>query len=396
MPLLNNLLTILTWIVTNIPFILGFFLVLIFLVVIHEFGHFFVAKWFGIKVLEFGFGIPPKAWGKKVGETLVSINWLPLGGFVRLLGEDESDPEVLNNKRSFAAQHVWKRIAVVVAGIFINILFAWLIFWGILLSTGFKDQFPLLNDFKFIGVEQRNEDLIFVSGVQKDTPADTAGFKPGDRISKINDQNINSVEQVQKLIAQSAGKQLSVTLSDQSNRNQRSLEVTPRENPPQGQGPLGIGLDSQKVAYIEYTKPWQKLLSGPLHGINYAWYSISVFSDSISKAYEQKDANKALDNATGLIGVAYVSKIIVETQPLVETLRLIGLISLTLGVMNLLPIPALDGGRLFFLLIEAITRKKLPANIEAGIHTVGMMMLIALMFYITWNDFRRFILPFLG
>jgi regulator of sigma E protease len=109
-------------------FILIFIITLLVLVVIHELGHFLAAKKFNIKVLEFGFGIPPRAWGKKIGETLVSVNWLPFGGFVRLLGEDETDKVMLDDKRSFAYQKVWKRIVVVVVGVVMNLVLAWVLF----------------------------------------------------------------------------------------------------------------------------------------------------------------------------------------------------------------------------------------------------------------------------
>src|SRR3989344_5492950 len=124
--------------------IIIFILTLLFLVVIHELGHFLMAKKFGIKVEEFGFGIPPRAWGKKIGETLVSINWLPFGGFVKLLGEDEIDKNLLNNKRSFASQSVFKRIIVVVAGVAMNFILAFILFYFILGFQGFKTSLPLL------------------------------------------------------------------------------------------------------------------------------------------------------------------------------------------------------------------------------------------------------------
>src|SRR6185437_11165112 len=108
--------------------ILLILVILTFLVVIHELGHFLVAKKFGIKVLEFGFGIPPRVFGVQKGETLVSLNWLPIGGFVRLLGEDEDNPKVLNDPRSFSNQNVWKRIAVVCAGVTMNLLAAFIIY----------------------------------------------------------------------------------------------------------------------------------------------------------------------------------------------------------------------------------------------------------------------------
>src|SRR5260221_688531 len=130
-------------------FIVVFIITILILVVIHELGHFLVARKFNIKVLEFGFGIPPRAWGKKWGETLISLNWLPFGGFVRLLGEDESDPETLKNKRSFASQAVWKRILVVVAGVGINLLLAFVLFYLVIAAQNFKVQLPLLTTYHF-------------------------------------------------------------------------------------------------------------------------------------------------------------------------------------------------------------------------------------------------------
>ena len=118
-------------------FILAFLVIILVLVLIHEFGHFYAAKKFGIKVLEFGFGLPPRAWGKKIGETIYSLNWLPIGGFVRLLGEDETDKKLLDDKRSFAYQSISKRIVVVVAGGFMNLLFALVFFFFFFFSQNF-------------------------------------------------------------------------------------------------------------------------------------------------------------------------------------------------------------------------------------------------------------------
>src|SRR3989344_6709550 len=151
--------------------IIIFILTLLVLVVIHELGHFLMAKKFNIKVLEFGFGLPPKAWGKKIGETIFSLNWLPFGGFVRLLGEDETDQEVLDNKRSFAAQKVWKRIIVVVAGVAMNFLFAWLLFYIILPAQNFKFQLDLRLDHQFAFAKQEIEPVILITQVAPNSPA---------------------------------------------------------------------------------------------------------------------------------------------------------------------------------------------------------------------------------
>src|SRR3989344_3570566 len=191
-----------------------FIITLLILVVIHELGHFLVAKKFNIKVLEFGFGIPPRAFGKKWGETLISLNWLPFGGFVRLLGEDEVDKKVLENERSFAAQTVGKRIAVVVAGVAMNLLLAWILFYAVLGFQGFRAEFPLFIDHQFIGVNQENESIILIQAISKDSPADSAGLNIGDRIVAINDEFLKTNNDLISKIKELAGSEVKITLSD--------------------------------------------------------------------------------------------------------------------------------------------------------------------------------------
>lgn len=368
-----------------------FIITLLILVVIHELGHFLVAKRFNIKVLEFGFGIPPRAFGKKWGETLVSLNWLPFGGFVRLLGEDEVSKEILENERSFASQKVGKRIAVVTAGVLMNLLLAWLLFYIVLGFQGFKTQFPLFLDHKFIGVNQRNESFIIVSGVNKDSPAESVGIKPGERIVAINDEFVSeSADLISKTKALS-GQEIKITLSDPEKRDFRNIFVTPRKDPPEGQGPLGVSLAEVGLANIEYETPLAKLLSGPLHSINIVAYSGKIFGRLINESLETKKLEPVSQTVSGPIGItSLVNDILTQNKnPLLPYMNFVAILSLNLAVMNILPIPALDGGRLFFLIIEAVTRKRVHANIEKYIHTVGMVLLLTLMLLITFSDIRK-------
>ena len=157
--------------------IVVFIFTLLVLVISHELGHFLAAKKFGIKVLEFGFGLPPKIFGKKIGETIFSLNALPIGGFVKLFGEDETDKDVLKNTRSFASKPVFQRIIVVVAGVVMNISLAVILFWVVLFARGFEESIPLLTPHQFAGVNQVNESVILIGGVAPGSPAEEAGIK---------------------------------------------------------------------------------------------------------------------------------------------------------------------------------------------------------------------------
>ncbi len=371
--------------------IVVFILTLLVLVVIHEAGHYFVAKKFNIKVLEFGFGIPPRAWGKKIGETIYSLNWLPIGGFVRLLGEDEVDKKILDNDRSFAAQNVYKRIAVVIAGVVMNFLLAFLLFYIVLGFSDFKSQILYNGKYDFVGANQQVEPLIYVHQVMANTPAQTAGLKAGDRIIGINSQEITSGKNFTDQIKQHAGKQISLTISDENKQNQKIVQITPRQNPPAGQGALGIGLNSAEIANISYDTPLQKIFSGPIHSWNVIAYSGITLSELIGKSFQEKNADAISSTVAGPVGITNVAnQILNETEnPIIPYLSFMALISLNLAVFNLLPFPALDGGRLFFLYIEALTRKKVRPEIERWVHTVGMAILLILSVLITYADIKK-------
>lgn len=373
--------------------IIIFIITLLILVVIHELGHFIMAKKFNIKVLEFGFGIPPRAWGKKIGETLVSINWLPLGGFVKLLGEDETDKQALENHRSFAAQSVGKRIAVVVAGVVMNLIFAWILFYIVLGFQDFKAQIPLLIDHQFAGVEQRIETFVAVAQVAEDSPAKNAGIKEGERIIAINGENILDGDQMIEKTKSLAGQEITITLSDLQNKESRVVKVTPRVNPPEGQGALGVTLSGFEVANLNYQTQLQKTFAGPIHSWNLIAYSGKILGRLVNESFERKSLEPVSGSVAGPVGITSLANTVLTSSPnpILPYLEFVALLSLNLGVVNLLPIPALDGGRFFFLLIEAITRKRIHAEVERWVHTIGMALLLALALLITFSDIKKII-----
>lgn len=371
--------------------ILIFILTLLVLVLIHELGHFLMAKRFNIKVLEFGFGIPPKVFGKKIGETIFSLNWLPIGGFVKLLGEDEVNKSILENHRSFAAQNVGKRISVVIAGVTMNLFFAWLLFYIVLGFSHFKTQLPLLLDHQFQGVNQQVETLVVIAQVAKDSPAEKAGLKSGDRILAINDELIKNDEQLVSKTKSLAGREVKLTLSNLQKKNLRSIQVIPRENPPEGQGPLGIALSGFRIVNLEYQTQLQKILSGPTHSWNLIAYSGKIFGRLISESLSQKSLDPVSRSVAGPVGITSLANAVLTSQenPLLPYLDFVALLSLNLAVLNLLPIPALDGGRLLFLTVEAFSRKRVREDIERLVHQIGFAILLTLALLITYSDIRK-------
>jgi regulator of sigma E protease len=371
-------------------FILVFFITILILVLIHEAGHYFAAKRFNIKVLEFGFGIPPRLWGKKLGETIYSLNWLPFGGFVRLLGEDEVSKSVLENERSFAAQSVSRRITVVVAGVVMNLLLAWVLFYITLYAQNYKVQLPMIIPHQFAGVNQLEEKMIILGNVTPGSPADQAGIKDGERALDLNGKPILDANSFITDIKSNAGKKVVLTLSTPQKENPRTVEIVPRKDPPKGQGALGVSLSALNMATLEYKEPWQKLLSGPVHGYNLVVYSGRILGKTISTSFERKDIAPVSESVAGPLGItSIVQQLLALKNPLIPYLEFMAALSLNLAIVNVLPFPGLDGGRLLFLVIEGITRKRTHPTLEKYVHSIGLVILLGLIFLVTLSDIKK-------
>ena len=355
--------------------IIIFIITLLVLVLIHEFGHFLMAKRFGIKVEEFGFGIPPKIFGKKIGETIYSLNALPLGGFVRLLGEDEVKREFLVNPRSFAAQSVWKRILVVIAGVVMNLILAWILFYTVIISQNFRIIYPT------------PKPVVFVSQVQKDFPAEVAGVRVGEKLLAIDDQSVKDIDQARNLIRSKEGVSIKLTLSDVDDKYQRTVALTPKKV--EGKDVL-IGVVFSPLAFKQYLTPHERVFSG----ISYSWDLThltfiglgQLLNDLIYGNFE-----KASQSVSGPVGLAGITTNILSlgAEAVLPYLWFVGVISLTLTIFNILPIPALDGGRLLFLTVEALSRKKVREDIERLVHQIGFAILLFLALLVTYSDIRK-------
>lgn len=385
--------------------IIVFLLILSLLVLIHEAGHFFVARKLGIKVEEFGFGFPPRMFSFKKGETIYSINWLPIGGFVKLYGEDEagggkisiSDKQKAISKdldRAFFAKTAWQRAAVIVAGVVMNAILAAIIFYAFLGISGFSTSLPLLSDFKFFGVNQTNINEVAISDVAKNSPAEKQGLKALTKVISVNGKKITDAKKFIEIVNLNKGKEIEIIWSNLQTNEIHKTRVTPRISPPKDEGALGIGLFSLSTAVLNYETPVQKIFSGIIHPVNLMAYNLDVMAKLVKVSFEQKTTKPLSQGVAGPVGIASLTGSILEIDNFKEKvlglLNLAGILSISLAFFNVLPIPALDGGRLFFILIEAVTGRKVNQKFESLTHTIGMIVLLSLMALITFKDIGSF------
>lgn len=358
--------------------ILVFLLILSVLVLVHELGHYLVAKKLGVKVEEFGFGFPPRVWGKKVGETIYSINLLPIGGFVKLYGEDDAGggkvgsvaEEAMTNKkdrkRAFFARPVWQRGIIVVAGVVMNFLLAFVI---------------LTYLFAVRGVSTPGQDVQIV-GIASHSPAESAGLKTGEIVKSVDGSKVTSPSQLISYIKSHLGKE--VTLVIVNNGKTQTLKITPRVHYPADQGALGVAIANTVITkkYPLYEAPFV----GMKESFKDTWMIAQGLWTTVTTVAVQHQVPQGL---AGPVGIAQLTGQFIKIGP-DAVLSLVSLLSLNLAVLNILPIPALDGGRFFFILIEAATRRKVNPVIEGYAHAVGMVFLLILIALITLHDLVRF------
>ncbi len=383
--------------------LLIFIAVLALLVLSHEFGHFIVARKNGIKVHEFGFGFPPRILGirlLKIGNkrkwqivagrhepeaaeehmpgTLYSINWLPLGGFVKIKGEDGSD---VGDPDSFAFKKVWQKSLVIVAGVVMNVVVA-----AILLSIGFVLGVPQPFDD-----EQRTsaKDIrIEIMEVLPGKPAEVAGVLRGDIIKKIDEQEVQSLKQLQNYVDDNKEKELTVTLRRGEEEIVKKIRPTIYEDT--GRGGLGVALD--QMGTVRY--PWYKAIYyGILATGFYLKEIIFAFYYLIKGLFTGVGMGDAV---SGPVGVAVMTGQVAR-MGITYLIQFTALLSLNLAVLNVLPIPALDGGRLLFILLGKLLRRPISQRFEQMVHTVGFVLLMILVVFITVRDvsmFRETLLDF--
>ncbi len=344
---------------------------LIALMVIHEYGHFIIAKKFGVRVDEFGVGYPPRIWGKKIGETIYSINWLPLGAFVRIYGEEGG----IDDLRSFQNLKIWKRVLIVIGGVAAFWLAAIIIFsvlfgMGADLPVGDQDVSGLINP------------QVKIISVTPNSPAGLAGLKTADTIKDVKvgtvDTKISKLSDFQKIATANKGKEITLTI--QRGTQSFDVKVTPRVNPPAGQGSLGVGLE-RMATLIEKTA-WYM---APIEGVVYTWKTTINALVGLYSTFAGLFEHKGLPAGAAFAGPIGITVFLANAASYGPGffLYFIGTISVLVAIFNLFPIPALDGGKLIFLLLEKIKGKPVSVKWEQGITVACFIILIALSLFIT-------------
>ncbi|MCX6791198.1 MAG: M50 family metallopeptidase [Candidatus Gribaldobacteria bacterium] len=346
-------------------------LTLVVLMALHELGHFAFAKWFKIPVEEFGIGYPPKIIGKKIGETFYSINWLPFGAFVKILGEDNDT----DNPNSFAKQKMWKRALVLFGGVFSFWVIAVILFSLILGVWGLPAQVEDSQD--------NPQARVLISLVEPKSPAELAGLMPYDAILAVKDiqnvtQEINKAQQVIDFTKQHQGQKITLTIA--RNGQNQEIVVTPRVITAENQGAIGIGLvRAVMMKSAWYRAPYDGLLLTVQQTRMIAVTTVGAIASLIK-------GEKVLGlKLSGPIGVGSIMAQALGSGIGVYLTYVIA-ITIWMALFNLLPIPALDGGRLLFLLIEAIRRKPMTAKVEQTITGIFFLLLIGLMAIVTIKD----------
>ena len=346
------------------------FISVIILVSLHELGHFLTAKKFGVKVEEFGFGYPPKLFGKKIGETLYSINLLPFGAFVRISEQDKTQPS------SFLAKPLWQRALI----IFNGAASFWLVA-AILFSIVFMIGSPTIIRDSETNVPDAK---VQISMVYHESPAESSGLKVGDIIKKLKsdalEAEITKVTTVQKFIDNNLGKEITLTIK--RGNDVFEVKTVPRTSPPPGQKALGIGL--ARTGLKSY--PWHlSLFQGIKSTFEMTMMIIKTYAISLVQVFKGAPTGLELMGPVGIVGLLSQG----ASMGISYFLQMIGLLSINVAIINLLPIPAFDGGKLFFLGLEGLRKKPVSPKLEERITFVFFSLLIILMVFVSIKDIKN-------
>ena len=324
------------------------------LIFVHEFGHFIAAKLLGVKVNEFAIGMGPKLWKKQKGETLYSVRAIPIGGFCAMEGEDEET----DDERSFSNKKPWKKLVILVAGAAMNILLGFILLVGICgASEGFAEA--------------------KIDKISEDSAAEMSGLRVGDTIVRANGRKINIVEDFYWEIDNNPNTDGTLEMVVKNDGEKRKITVTPEDI--DGKKTYGILLSVTENSFFKTIKN--------------AYFKTAFYSRVIiDSLFNMIRGRIPLSQVSGPVGIVHEIGTAVEAAQstgIEGIIRLIGLavlLTVNLGVFNLLPLPALDGGRILFVLIEMIRRKPIPKEKEAVVHFVGIVLLLGLSVIIAFKD----------
>ena len=355
----------------TIIYVLLAILLLGILVTVHEFGHFMAARLTGIAVNEFAIGFGPKllGWKSKKYDTQFSLRLIPMGGYCAFYGEDDAEGKTLDDPRAYNRQSVWKRMITVIMGPLMNFVLAFVVLFGYFMIGGVYDPAP---------------DSLYVYGVDAGSPAQAAGLLPNDVILAINDQPVGrelSGESLRAALDQQAPLTGEVKVTVQRGNKNLTLPLTPRFDEEAQRYLMGVTLSYQlagpRTPYVGEALQW-------------SWQNCVSAGSAITNALKGLITTGEGFEETGG-PVAIIQTVTEQTQAggLEAYINLLIVISINLGIMNLLPIPGLDGSRFLFMMVEAIRRKPIAPQKEAMVHLAGMVLLMAVMIFFTFRDVLR-------
>jgi regulator of sigma E protease len=353
----------------------AFIVVLTILVLIHELGHFFVARFIGVDVEEFGLGLPPRIWGKKIGAVMYSVNWLPIGGFVKLAGEDEDDESrkgltQKNAKHFFWARSKKERSAILLAGVTMNFLLA------VGITTFLLGQ----------GVMEPSG-RIHVDTVSAGSPAQVAGIHVKDYLrtltiptADVTDKELKKPSDLIDTVKQYAGQKIIVSV--QRSGQSLTVEMVPRIDPPVGQGPMGVAISDLELKTYPFPDAPKEALRINLSRAKEMFTSLGTL------IFRLITLQPLQADVAGPVGIAQVTGEAVK-YGWRAVLEFMSILSLNLAVLNVLPFPALDGGRLAFVFLEKVFGRKFRPAFERTTHQIGMLILFGLIILVTIHDIMR-------
>lgn len=368
-----------------------FIFVLGLLVFVHEFGHFIVAIKNGVRAEEFGFGFPPRAIGlvktddgwkivfrakptdKNFKNTIYSLNWIPLGGFVKIKGEMGEDAQ---DADSFIRKKIWQRMLIIFAGVAMNVITA-----AIFLSIGFGIGMPQVLDDEVSSFARVRDAEIQIVNVVAGTPAKKAGIESGDIVVSVDGKSFEKMSSLGEYVGSREGAVTKVEIK-------RGAEILEKEITPQKieeYNVIGYGIGMVRVGVVSY--PWY---IAPWEGIKETFFYIKEILRAFGLLLKDLVmGDKISVDLSGPVGIAVLTGKVARLG-VIYLLQFIALLSVNLAIINFLPFPALDGGRLLFLVIEWLRKKPVNQRIENLIHNVGFTLLLILIVLITYRDFTKF------
>ena len=319
------------------------------LVLVHEWGHFVAARKTGVKVEEFGLGLPPKIIGKKIRGTIYSLNWLPIGGFCKLYGEDGDGKggEAFNHKKP------WQKLIIVMGGVLMNLVLAITIFTMVYMILGVPKEM----------------DKVKIVAVVKDSPADKVGLKENDWVNKVGNVEIKTPNQLTDEVAKYKGKKVNLIIDEN-----KIVNIEVRENPPEGEGSMGVAISNMEMVKV----PWYRFYEGIGAGFEEAYYWGKIIANGVGKMVGGLFVGQVPKDVSGPIGMYEATSAINKNQGILAVIHFFGIVSVNLAIVNILPFPALDGGRIIFVLYEMLTKRKANQKVEAVVNNLGMIILLAL------------------